>query len=65
MTRLFAIVHVVLEKHVAYEAILGFKRMLLERLVSTGALLEACLPLLNAGQGATALLRAYALVIGL
>jgi AcrR family transcriptional regulator len=64
-TRLLAILHTVIEQNIDYEAALQFKRQLKTHLLTTGALLEACLPFLKLGQGAQLLLRIDALVIGL
>lgn len=64
LTSLLAILHTVLEQNVDVETALGFKQMLLERLTGIGALLEACLPFIAAGQGAQILLQIYALIIG-
>jgi AcrR family transcriptional regulator len=65
LARLLTILHTVLEHNIEYETALAFKRMLLTRLATTGALLEACLPAIPAGEGARLLLRIYALIIGL
>lgn len=65
LARALAIMHGVFEQNVGFEAALRFKRTLLSRLVRTGALLEECLPLLGAGDGLKALLRAHALIVGL
>ena len=65
LVRLFAIVHVVLEKNIPYAAALSFKQLLQQRLLHTGQLVESHLPFLQAGEGAQFLLRAYALTIGL
>jgi TetR/AcrR family transcriptional regulator len=65
LTRLFAILHPVLEQNIDYDTAVGFKRMLLERIVATGNLLESCLLFLRPGEGAEFMLRAYALVIGI
>lgn len=65
LTRLFAILHVILEKNIPYETAVAFKQMLQERLLHTGELIESRLPFLPTGQGPQFLLRAYAIVIGL
>lgn len=65
LTRLFAIVHVILEHNIDYETALRFKWMLLYRIGTTGALLEACLPFLETGQGAHVLFQVYMFIIGL
>ena len=65
LTRLFAIMQVILEHNIDYETALRFKRQLLYRIVTTGALLEACLSFLAQGQGAHLLLQISMFVIGL
>lgn len=65
LSRLFAILHPVLEQNIDYDTAVGFKRMLLERIITTGSLLESCLPFLQPGEGAEFVLRSYALVIGI
>ncbi|MFW5691554.1 MAG: TetR family transcriptional regulator [Chloroflexota bacterium] len=70
LTRLFAILHIILERNIDSETALAFKQALRERLAHTAALLEAALPFLaqpdGAGSGgAQALLHTYALVIGI
>ncbi len=65
LTRLLAILHSVLEQNIDFDTALQFKKFLRARLTTTGANLEKCLPFLEAGQGATVLLRIYALIIGL
>ena len=65
LTRLFAILHVILEQNIGYDTAVQFKRMLLGRIGATGDLIESRLTFLEAGQGIQFLLRAYALVIGL
>ena len=62
---LLAKLHNIIEQNIDYDATLRFKRMLLERMSGTGALLEGCLPFLTPGQGAHLLLQAHALIIGL
>lgn len=64
LVRLFAIVHVVLERNIDYADALHFKQFLLGRVTGTGALLEDHLDYLAQGEGAQVLMRAYALVIG-
>jgi AcrR family transcriptional regulator len=64
LVQLLAILHTVLEHNIDLETALRFKRMLLERIRRTGALLEGCLPFLSAGQGPETLLQIYALIIG-
>ncbi|MCA9929934.1 MAG: TetR family transcriptional regulator [Anaerolineales bacterium] len=63
-TRLIAILHTVLEYNISYEEARQFKQMLRDRVYQTGALLEAKLDFLEAGQGTQLLLQIYALVIG-
>ena len=63
--KLVAIMHIVLEQNIDYTEARAFKRMLCDRLLRTGALLEGCLSHLKAGQGAKFLMWMSALVIGL
>jgi AcrR family transcriptional regulator len=65
MTRLMAILHTVLEQNIDFDTALGFKQMLHTHIQRSGALLEGCLPWLDAGEGAQLLMQAHALVIGL
>lgn len=65
LTRLFAIMQVILEHNIDYETAVRFKRQLLYRIVTTGALLESCLSFLVQGQGARILLQVSMFVIGL
>lgn len=65
VVRLLGILHAVLEQNVAIERVLAFKRMLAERTLRVGALLEKHLPYLTAGQRAQLLVRANALAVGL
>lgn len=62
--RLVAIVHTILERNIDYETARAFKVMLRRRVMTTGPLLEECLPFLAAGQGAQVLLRLHAMAIG-
>ncbi|MGH8280610.1 MAG: TetR/AcrR family transcriptional regulator [Gammaproteobacteria bacterium] len=62
--RLIAILHTVLERNVDHATVRRFKTRLKERVLHTGALLEACLRFLKPGQGADLLLKINALVIG-
>src|SRR6266498_3465514 len=64
LASLLAILHTVLEQNVDFDAALRFKRMLLDRITRTGALLEGCLTFLRPGQGPGVLLQIYALIIG-
>lgn len=64
LTRLFAILHVILERNITQEAANEFKQFLLSRINQTGKLLENCLSFLLEGEGAQTLLYMYALVIG-
>jgi AcrR family transcriptional regulator len=63
--RLLAITHGTLERNVALEGIVRFKRMVRERLLHTGALLDRQLHLGGPQHGARLLLQIYALVIGI
>jgi AcrR family transcriptional regulator len=65
LVQLLAILHTILEHNIDLETALRFKRMLLERITRTGALLEGCLPFLPAGHGPETLLQIYALIIGI
>jgi len=62
--RLMAILHTVLERNLDYDTALRFKTNLKDRVLHSGARLEACLPFLKPGQGADLLLKINALVIG-
>ncbi|MGH8378656.1 MAG: TetR family transcriptional regulator [Gammaproteobacteria bacterium] len=62
--RLIAILHTVLERNVDHATVRRFKTRLKERVLHTGALLEASLRFLKPGQGADLLLKINALVIG-
>jgi AcrR family transcriptional regulator len=65
MTRLLAILHGVLEQNIDFTTALHFKQMLHTRIQRSGQLLEGGLSFLRAGQGAQALMQAYAVLIGL
>ena len=65
LTRLLAILHIILEQNVDFATALRFKHMLLTHLLRTGDLLEQCLAFLTPGEGIRLLLRSHALVIGL
>lgn len=65
LMRLFALLHVILERNVDRDAARAFKQMLRANVLQTGALLEAKLPFLAPGGGAALLLRIYALVLGI
>lgn len=65
LPKLVAIMHIVLEHNVTYDEARTFKQMLSQRLLRTGALLEACLAHLKPGQGAKFILWLSAFVIGL
>jgi AcrR family transcriptional regulator len=65
LVRLLTITHTLLERNAGVEAIARFKDLLRDRLLATGALLEAAVPGLRSGHGARLLLHAYALVVGL
>jgi TetR/AcrR family transcriptional regulator, cholesterol catabolism regulator len=62
--RLMAILHTVLERNIDQTTAVRFKTGLKERVLSSGARLETCLPFLRPGQGADLLLKINALVIG-
>jgi AcrR family transcriptional regulator len=64
LTRLFAILHVILEHNITAAEAEAFKRLLYEGVTATGAMLEANLPFVAVGGGGGLLLRAYALAIG-
>jgi len=61
---LAAILHTVLERNIGEAALLSFRRHLLTRISTTGAVLETRLSFLAAGDGARLLLRLHALIIG-
>jgi AcrR family transcriptional regulator len=65
LVRLIAIMQSVLEQNIDLATAVAFKRMLAERTLATGALLERRLPFLGPGGGAALLLRVHALVVGL
>ncbi len=65
LTRLFALLHLILEQNSQYGAVLAFKRMLRERVGGTAVLIEQAMPFMAAGQGATFLLNVYALLLGI
>ena len=65
LTRLFALLHPILERNIKPEAALQFKQMLLNRIKQTGALLETRLPFLQPGQGAQLQMQIYAIILGL
>jgi AcrR family transcriptional regulator len=65
LTRLLAILHVVLEQNIEYHTALALKHMLLERITRLGVKLEACLPVLQPGQGAQAAMWIYTFLLGL
>lgn len=65
LTRLFAILHSILEQNVDYPMALRFKRMLLARITRLGAALEVSLPILQPGQGAQAAMWIYTFLLGL
>jgi AcrR family transcriptional regulator len=64
MLRLIAILHTVLEQNLDQATARRFKGWMKQRVEQSGALLEAYLPFLEAGQGAELLLKIDALVIG-
>jgi TetR/AcrR family transcriptional regulator len=57
--------HGTLEQNLPEETASAFKRELLARMVSMGAILERSLPFLAAGQGFRLLIQVYALIIGI
>lgn len=65
LTRLFALLHPILERNIKPEAALPFKQMLLNRVSQTGALLETRLSYLQPGQGAQLQMQIYAIILGL
>ncbi|MBI5950031.1 MAG: TetR/AcrR family transcriptional regulator [Chloroflexi bacterium] len=65
LTRLFAILHTVLEQNIDYPTALAFKKLLLERILRLGTTLEASLPFLQPGQGAQTALWIYTFLLGL
>jgi AcrR family transcriptional regulator len=65
LTRLFTLLHPILERNINPEAALPFKLMLLTRLTHTGSLLESRLPFLQPGQGAQLQMQIYAIILGL
>lgn len=62
---LLTILHTVLERNIDPDTALAFKRMLRDKLVTGGKVLEAVLPQVSQGGGAILLLRIHALVVGL
>jgi AcrR family transcriptional regulator len=64
LIRLLGMMNPTLDRNGSYNTVLAMRRMLSQRLKHTGTLLEAQLPVLGAGEGATTLLRIYALIIG-
>jgi TetR/AcrR family transcriptional regulator len=64
LIRLIAISHTILEQNIDFSTALSFKQMLLERIMQTGSLIEACLPFLKPGQGVYVVVHTYVLIIG-
>jgi AcrR family transcriptional regulator len=64
LRRLVAMVGVILEHNVDYDAALAFKQRLAERAQAAGAMIEHVLPFVKPGEGKPVILRLYALVIG-
>lgn len=62
---LLPLLHTVLEHNLAADTALRFKRMLRDKVVTGGALVEQVLPGLREGDGVRLLLRTHALVVGL
>ena len=65
LTDLLTILHSVLEHNIDPEAALAFKRMLRDKLVDGGAVLQRVLPQMPPGGGVRLLIRVHALVVGL
>lgn len=65
LTRLFALIHLVLEHNSNYDEIVAFKRMLQTHVMATGSLIEQKLPFLSAGEGSRFLLQVYAILLGI
>ncbi|MBI5602590.1 MAG: hypothetical protein HY879_04470 [Deltaproteobacteria bacterium] len=65
LIRLTPILHVILERNIDYQTALDFKRCLLNEIVTTGRLIEQCLPFLRKNDGARLLLYFQVLLIGL
>lgn len=65
LTDLLTILHTVLEQNIDPQTATTFKRMLRDKLVAGGQILESVLPQLPAGGGSRLLLRIHALVVGL
>jgi AcrR family transcriptional regulator len=64
LVELLPLLHTVLEQNIARETAMRFKRVLRDKLVAGGALVERALPLLP-GAGVQLLLRTHAIVVGL
>jgi AcrR family transcriptional regulator len=64
LVELLPLLHTVLEQNIFGETALRFKRVLRDKLVSGGALVERALPLAS-GDGVRLLLRTHAMVVGL
>jgi len=62
--RLNSLLHAVLEQNIEYETALTFKTLLRMRILSSGALLELCLPQLAPGKGPELLLGIHEVLIG-
>ena len=65
LTRLFSILHVVLEQNIDYPTALVLKQMLLARITRLGEKMETCLPVLQPGQGAQSAMWIYTFLLGL
>jgi AcrR family transcriptional regulator len=65
LPRLLAILHAELEKKVAYEEALGFKRRLAAFIAEAGAALSRAFPVLSPGDGRKFFLLLYAQIVGL
>jgi len=65
LTRLFAILHTILEQNIDYPTALAFKQILLKRITRLGTALETCSPILQTGQGVQAAMWIYTFLLGL
>ncbi len=65
LIRMIPILQVTLERNIDYKTALEFKRFLLNETLTTGALIEQCLPFLHQQDGARFLLDLQILLVGL
>ena len=65
LAKLIAIQYAILEHNVEYGDIAEYKRMMVERIIRTGSLLEQCSPSIPPGRGFRLLMWMSAMVIGL